>query len=84
MPKFRNREEYEKWKAELEIEYQQRSSNTSEQQEPTGVYNLTPNQTFVTQKSFREEFLGVFTYPFYGEGRYLMIVGTITISILLF
>jgi len=82
MPKFKNKEEYEKWKTEREIEKQQETSNFSEYQEPSGVYNPTPHRSYIKQRSLREEFSGVFTYPFYGEGRYLMIAGTITITIL--
>ncbi|NIP38796.1 MAG: hypothetical protein GWO07_08640 [Candidatus Dadabacteria bacterium] len=68
MPKFRNRNEYVKWKAKIEEEIKIKVDHTppepQEPQEPTGVYNPTPQTRHIARTSFNDELSDVFTYPF--------------------
>lgn len=60
MPRFKNREEYERWKAQRK-------------QDIDGVLNRTNRLT--QSKSFIENISGVFTYPFHGDGTIVIIAG---------
>lgn len=99
MPSSRKKDKYDKWRKEIEEERRQKiageapepedalelenTRGTNEPQEPIGVYNPKP-QRRIREPSFGEELSSVFSYPFYGEGRSLMIAGTVFISIIYF
>ncbi|NIS08188.1 MAG: hypothetical protein GWO07_05370, partial [Candidatus Dadabacteria bacterium] len=99
MSRSRKKDEYDKWRKEIEEERRQKIAaetpepedtleleniqKPSEHQQPTGVYNPKPQRP-IREPSFGQELSSVFSYPFYGEGRSLMIAGTLFISIIYF
>lgn len=86
MPSFKNREEYENWKAQKIKEHEEEQKNLPQDEISKGIRleALIIDEGLSEPKSFFEQLPGIFSYPFKGNGKIVLISGTVFFGIISF
>jgi len=82
MPRFKNRQEYEEWKAKRLEEGMERAERKKSIEKLMPHYSQSRVKEVPEPKPFTEQLHGIFSYPFKGHGIYLLAVGAVFFWIL--